>query len=78
MWANVVVEVGRAVNVVLVGGLRGAGDVSVPVFIAACCMWVIAVGGSWLSVHLTAWGTVGIWIVAGIDECVRGAIMFGR
>ena len=78
MWANVVVEVGRAVNVVLVGGLRGAGDVSVPVFIAACCMWVIAVGGSWLSVHLTALGTVGIWIVAGIDECVRGAIMFGR
>ena len=78
MWANVAVEVGRAINVVLVGGLRGAGDVSVPVFIAACCMWVIAVGGSWLSVHLTSLGIVGMWVIAGIDELVRGAIMFGR
>ncbi len=78
MWANVFVEIGRAVNVVLVGGLRGAGDVSVPVLVAVCCMWVIAVGGSWLSVNLTSMGIVGIWIVNGIDESVRGAIMFGR
>ena len=78
MWANVFVEIGRAINVVLVGGLRGAGDVSIPVLIAVCCMWVIAVGGSWLSVTFTTFGIVGIWIVNGIDEMVRGAIMFGR
>ena len=78
MWANVFVEVGRAVNVVLVGGLRGAGDVSIPVLIAVCCMWVIAVGGSWLSVSMTGLGIVGIWIVNGVDETVRGTIMYKR
>ena len=78
MIANIFVELGRAVNVVFVWSLRGAGDVSVPVLIAVCCMWIIAVGGSWLAVRFTTMGMVGIWVIAGIDECVRGAIMYGR
>ena len=41
-------------------------------------MWIIAVGGSWLTVKFTIFGMVGVWIVAGMDECVRGAIMYGR
>lgn len=41
-------------------------------------MWIIAVGGSWLTVQFTIFGMVGVWIVAGMDECVRGAIMYGR
>ena len=78
MITNIFVELGRAVNVVFVWSLRGAGDVSIPVLIAVCCMWIIAVGGSWMSVQWTSLGIVGIWIIAGIDECVRGAIMYGR
>lgn len=78
MLANVFVEIGRAVNVVYVWCLRGAGDVSFPVFVAVCCMWVIAVGGSFVAVRLLGAGIVGVWIVAGIDECVRGTIMGGR
>lgn len=78
MLANIFVELGRAVNVIYVWSLRGAGDVSVPVLIAVCCMWVIAVGGSWLSVRFTGLGIVGIWVIAGIDECIRGVIMHGR
>lgn len=78
MAANVFVEVGRAVNVVFVGSLRGAGDVSIPVLIAAICMWVIAVGGSWMIVNTTSLGIVGVWVIAGVDECIRGVIMYGR
>lgn len=78
MIANIFVELGRAVNVVSIWCLRGAGDVSIPVLISVCCMWIIAVGGSWLSVKFTALGMVGIWIIAGVDECVRGVIMYGR
>lgn len=78
MIANIFVELGRAVNVVTIWCLRGAGDVSIPVLISVCCMWIIAVGGSWLTVQLTTLGMVGVWIVAGMDECVRGAIMYGR
>ena len=78
MLANIFVELGRAVNVIFVWCLRGAGDVSVPVLVAVCCMWIIAVGGSFLSVQFTALGMVGVWMIAGLDECVRGAIMWGR
>lgn len=78
MLANIFVELGRAVNVVSIWCLRGAGDVSIPVLISVCCMWIIAVGGSWLSVRFTTLGMVGIWIIAGIDECIRGMIMYGR
>lgn len=78
MLANILVELGRAVNVVFIWSLRGAGDVSVPVLVAVCCMWIIAVGGSWLAVRVMTLGIVGIWVIAGIDECVRGVIMYGR
>lgn len=78
MVANVFVELGRAVNVVFVWSLRGAGDVSIPVLMAVCCMWIIAVGGSWLVVRVLSLGIVGIWVTAGIDEGVRGIIMYKR
>lgn len=78
MIANIFVELGRAVNVIFVWCLRGAGDVSVPVLVAVICMWVIAVGGSWLSVEFTTLGMLGVWMIAGIDECVRGVIMYSR
>ena len=78
MIANIFVELGRAVNVIFVWCLRGAGDVSVPVLVAVACMWIIAVGGSLLSVEFTTLGMVGIWIVAGVDECVRSVIMSRR
>lgn len=78
MLANILVELGRAVNVVFIWSLRGAGDVSFPVFIATCCMWVIAVGGSYIVVKWLMLGIVGVWVVAGIDECVRGVIMASR
>ncbi len=78
MVANVFVEIGRTVNVVFVGGLRGAGDVSIPVLMAVCCMWVIAVGGSWLCVTMTDLGIVGVWVIAGVDEGIRALLMSRR
>lgn len=78
MLVNVMVEMGRAQNVVIIWSLRGAGDVSFPVFIAACCMWVVAVGGSYGIVRLTTLGIIGVWIMSGIDEVVRGLIIIAR
>lgn len=78
LLVNVFLELGRAVNVVLVGGLRGAGDVSVPVFIAAACMWVIEVGCTYVAVAGLGCGMLGVWLLAAFDECLRGALMLGR
>lgn len=66
-------EVGRAINIVLMRTLVAAGDVVFPVVIGASCGWVIAVmGGYLLGVHL-GFGLAGIWAAKAADELVRGA-----
>ena len=39
----VYVEFGRAINLITIPGLKGAGDVKFPVFIGMLCMWGIGV-----------------------------------
>ncbi len=71
-------EVGRAINIVLMRTLVAAGDVVFPVVIGASCGWLIAVmGGYLLGVH---WGLglSGIWAAKAADELVRGAASIVR
>ena len=71
-------EVGRAINIVLMRTLVAAGDVVFPVVIGASCGWVIAVmGGYLLGVHL-GFGLAGIWVAKAADELVRGAASIVR
>ncbi len=71
-------EVGRAINIVLMRTLVAAGDVVFPVVIGASCGWIIAVmGGYLLGVHL-GFGLAGIWAAKAADELVRGAASIVR
>lgn len=71
-------EVGRAINIVLMRTLVAAGDVVFPVVIGASCGWVIAVmGGYLLGVHLGL-GLAGIWAAKAADELVRGVASIVR
>ncbi len=72
--ADVVLEVGRSRNLVLVNALRAAGDVRFPLYIGLFSMWFFSVAASWLMVKL-GWGLVGIWIGLGLDECFRAVGM---
>lgn len=78
MVANVAVELGRVMNVGYIWCLRGVGDVSIPVLICVICMWVVAVGGSYTILKLTSMGMLGIIMIAGLDEWIRGALMHFR
>jgi Na+-driven multidrug efflux pump len=78
VWVAVVLEPGRACNVVIINALRAAGDAQFPVWVGAVSMLVVMAGGAWL---LGAWwglGLVGVWIALAADELLRGGLMLWR
>lgn len=78
LWAIVFIEPGRAMNIVLMGSLKSAGDVRFPVIIGVICMWGVAVLLSYFfGIHLGL-GLLGIWIAQGLDEWIRGLFAYKR
>ena len=75
---DAILEPGRTSNLVIINGLRGAGDVFFPVIVGILFMWGIAVGlGYFFAVHLDL-GLVGFWIGMALDEWLRGLVMLLR
>jgi putative MATE family efflux protein len=78
LWLTLLVEPGRTINLVVINGLRAAGDARFPVGVGVISMFAVAVGLSWLlGVHL-GWGLVGVWVAYGADEWIRGLAMSAR
>ncbi|MFP4697761.1 MAG: MATE family efflux transporter [Eubacteriales bacterium] len=71
-------EPGRTFNVVLINGLRGAGDVIFPVIMAIISMWGIGLLGGYIFGVVLGFGLPGIWIGFLIDEWLRGICMLFR
>lgn len=75
MWVDVLVELGRCYNIVLVRDLQAVGDVMFPVTIGIASQWVIGVGVAYLLGIWLDLGLVGIWLAFMLDECLR-AVLF--
>lgn len=75
---NVVLEQGRATNLVYVKGLETAGDIAFPVLSSIFTSWVFTVGASALLCIVFNLGIYGAFIGACLDECVRGIGFFIR
>lgn len=78
LWVDVLLEIGRTCNILLIFSARGAGDVQFPMVIAILVMWGVGVGigaslATFFHLHL-----VGIWIGLTCDEWVRGLLMWQR
>lgn len=75
---ELLLEPGRALNIVMTSGLRAAGDARFPVKVSVVSVFVFGVGLGWLlGVHFGL-GLVGIWIGYAADECCRGLTMAAR
>ncbi len=75
---TILLEPGRAFNLVIGNSLRGAGDVKYPVFMGILSMWLISVPLCYiLGVHYKL-GLAGIWLAFTADEWVRGIILMLR
>ena len=71
---EILLELGRCFNIVLVRNLQAAGDVAFPVIIGILSQWIIGVGVAYLlGVHFGL-GLVGIWIAFMLDEDLRAVI----
>ncbi|EPE63166.1 MATE efflux family protein [Exiguobacterium sp. S17] len=78
LWATLILEPGRAMNIVLMGSLKSVGDVRFPVMIGIASMWGVAVVFSYLfGIHFGL-GVLGIWLAFSLDEWFRGFFAFRR
>ncbi|KGX92648.1 transporter [Pontibacillus halophilus JSM 076056 = DSM 19796] len=72
---TIVMEPGRATNLVLVNSLRATGDVRFPVVVGIISMWGVSVLFAWFFGLYLNLGLPGIWIGLIADEWVRGIVM---
>jgi putative MATE family efflux protein len=76
--AALALEPARALNLIVIAALKGAGDVLFPVKMGILSMWGVGVLFAYiLGVHW-GFGVVGIWIGVAMDEWTRGIIMVIR
>ena len=78
LLVEIFLELGRAINIVMVGCLQAAGDIRTPMLVGIFGMWLCAVPLSYLFGIYWGWGLVGIWIAMAIDEILRGVLFIYR
>lgn len=78
LWVDVILELGRCFNIVLVRNLQATGDVAFPVIIGICSQWILGVGLAYLLGIYFSLGLVGIWIAFMLDEILRAGIFVVR
>jgi Na+-driven multidrug efflux pump len=75
---TILLEPGRAFNMVLIGSLRAAGDIRFPTYMGILSQWGVSVPIAYiLGIHFNL-GLVGVWIAFIADEWIRGIIMLYR
>lgn len=77
-WVDLFVEFGRTFNIVVINGLRGAGDTVYPSVVAVFSMWLVSTLGAFVLAVPCRMGLFGIWIAFAADECLRGILMLLR
>lgn len=78
LMVGIVIEIGRTINLVIIGSMKAAGDVLFPVLVGMAIMWTIGIFvgygcGVWLSL-----GVAGVFMGTAADECTRGIVAFLR
>ncbi|MCP8968265.1 MATE family efflux transporter [Ectobacillus ponti] len=75
---TMILEPGRAFNLVVISALRAAGDVKFPVYMGILSMWGVSIPLAYLfGIHFHL-GLAGIWIGFIADEWLRGLLMLWR
>lgn len=75
---DIVLEVGRAVNIFAVNSLLATGDAIYPCTIGVIFMWGIATAMGYLFGITWGWGIIGMWIAFTLDENIRAFFFVKR
>lgn len=77
LWIDVLLEIGRPINIFFVNALQAAGDVNYPFYVGLIFMWSVAVVAAYGVGITLGFGLLGIWWMFCLDENLR-AIVFVR
>ncbi len=75
---DVILEIGRPINIFATNALRAAGDVNYPFYLGLVVMWSVAVGCGYLFGSHWGWGLAGMWVAFLLDENIRGIVFVRR
>ncbi len=78
MLVDIIVEIGRTVNIYATNALRSAGDVNFPFYVGVAVQWTVSVGFSYLFGIHWGWGLVGMWCAFLLDENIRALLFVKR
>jgi putative MATE family efflux protein len=78
LFIDVILEVGRAINIYATNALRATGDVNYPFYVGFVVQWSVAVGCGFLFGIHWGWGLVGMWCAFVLDENLRSIIFVQR
>jgi putative MATE family efflux protein len=73
-----VVQIPKAVNGVLMGNLRGAGDLNWLMWLSILSVAILEVGLNWFVVFVLNLSLTGLWLVQFCDESLRLALNYWR
>lgn len=75
---SILLELGRATNIIVISSLNATGDVRFPFICGIIVMWIVSLPFSYLLGVYAGLGLVGVWLAYIIDEGVRAVLMFRR
>lgn len=75
---EIILECGRAMNIVLVKMLCSTGDIIMPITVGIFCQWFVAALLGYVFGTVLGLGLQGIWIAMAFDECARGIVFIFR
>lgn len=78
LGVELVLEIGRAINMTMVRGLQVAGDVKFPVLMSVLFTWLLSVMLGYYVGIVLGYGVVGLWIAMASDEILRGLVLCFR
>ncbi|MCR5416913.1 MAG: MATE family efflux transporter [Pseudobutyrivibrio sp.] len=78
LYIDIILEIGRATNIVYVNALKASGDAIFPSVMGMIFMLSVAAGGTWIFGVQMGMGAVGAYIGMASDECIRAVAMYFR
>ena len=75
---DIILELGRATNLVIINSMRAAGDVKFPTYLGIASMWGISALLGYIFGIVLDFGLVGIWVAMAMDEWLRAIVVFIR
>lgn len=78
LMVEILLEIGRAINITMVRALQTAGDVRYPVVMSIIFTWCLSVTMGYVLGVAMQWGIVGVWIANAADELFRGIVLIIR